>query len=221
MKIMNINVMGPQGAGKGTQASLLAKRLGLVHLITSAVVMKNLHLLPSKEHAEFKRIFDEGSLWPGDLVAKVLYKKIEEVWKKNLGIVLDGFPRNFDQVKSFEKLLKEGGFNWDLFRFVYIDIGRSESIRRIMGRRVCSRCKHSVPDFQEYKFDMYCRKCGGKLVHRKDDLDRKAVELRLDVFFKETQPVRSYFKEKGLLIEVDGEQPIEKVYLDVVDQLGL
>lgn len=210
VKELNLVLLGGPGAGKGTQASRLVSEKDLEHLATGDIlrdeVSRNTRL--GKRAKEY---MDKGELVPDELVIDMVRKRVEN--KSSSGYLFDGFPRTVEQAEALEGIL-------ELDAVIYIDVSREEVVRRLSARRVCSDCGTNF----NLKFDPpseegVCDKCGGGLVQRDDD-QPQVIEDRYDTFLKKTAPLIDYYRERGLLKEVDGEGTPGQVYQRVVDKLG-
>jgi len=213
---MRIILIGPPGAGKGTQAAKLVERFGIPHISTGDIFRKNL-----SEGTELGRLakeyMDKGLLVPDEIVVAIVKNRLKEPDCAK-GFLLDGFPRTIPQAEALDKELKE--MDMPLDAVIYIDVDREELIKRLTGRRVCSKCGTTyhvlnnppkVPDI--------CDVCGGTLIQRDDD-SYETVSKRIDVYLSQTQPVIHYYEEKGLLKTINGLQPIDKVFEDICIALG-
>jgi len=189
---MKIILLGPPGAGKGTQAKALAKKLNLTHIATGDILRKNVaadtHL--GKQAKDF---MDRGALVPDELVTTMLIERISEPDAKD-DFILDGYPRNITQAKRLDNLLKEK--NMLIGLVIYLDTSEPVIIQRLSGRLVCSLCganfhiKNMPP-----KKDMICDNCGGKLYQRTDDREA-TIRKRLEVYKKETSELIKYYESK-------------------------
>lgn len=193
---MIILLMGAPGAGKGTQADLLASNLGYRKLSTGDALRKHVKL-----GTEIGRvagaIMDRGDLVPDDVLFKVLSEELSS--DSSVVTLLDGYPRNVDQAKALEALKSSA-----VKGAIHLDVAKDVLISRLSGRRVCSSCgstyhMSSSPPDQCGK----CRKCGASVVQRPDDR-QEAVAVRLDVYEKNTRPVLQYYSEKGRCWHIDG-----------------
>lgn len=200
---MNIILLGPPGAGKGTQSVRLAQDLKLPHIATGDLLRKNVKE-GTQLGKEAKDFMDKGLLVPDELVAKMLKTRMSDPDVKN-GFILDGYPRNLNQATTLDTLLKELNLVIDLV--VYLDSSESIIIQRLTGRLVCSVCganfhaKNMPP-----KKEGICNHCGGKLYQRSDDKEETARK-RLEVYKQETASLIQYYESKKKLerLSADGD----------------
>ena len=201
-------LLGPPGAGKGTQATRVAARLG-VNLISSGDLFRD-HLARETELGLAARSFmNAGELVPDDVTIAMVMEWVGSPEQAG-GFVLDGFPRSLDQALALDKAMAERG---GIDRALYIDAPRDELMRRLGGRIICSDCqtpyhKSLSPPKEEGK----CDRCGGSLYQREDD-EPGAVANRLKVYERHTAPVIEYYRRSGVLTEIDGGKSIEEVWL--------
>ena len=217
---MNIILMGPPGAGKGTQAAKLVEKYGLKQISTGDLFRKAI-----KEETKFgviaKYFISFGYLVPDDFTIQMIQEYLEENINteefKN-GFILDGFPRTIPQAESLTKALSERGEAVDYA--VNVDVPDENIINRMSGRRACLNCGatyHIV--YNPSKKEGICDTCGQQLVLRDDDKP-ETVKKRLSVYHDQTQPLIDYYKNEGILAEVDGTKDMEEVFQDIVNILG-
>ena len=214
--IMKIIMLGAPGAGKGTQAKMLAEKYGIPHISTGDIFRANI-----KEQTELgieaKKYIDKGLLVPDELTVKILLDRVANDDCKN-GYVLDGFPRTIPQAEVLDKAVSE--LNDSIDFAINVDVKDENIIRRMSGRRACLKCgatyhvEHIPP-----KQEGICDKCGSELVLRDDDKP-ETVEKRLKVYHEQTQPLIDYYNKKGILKEVDGSQDMKDVFNAIVSFLG-
>ncbi|MBD3259956.1 adenylate kinase [Candidatus Woesearchaeota archaeon] len=195
---MNIIIMGPQGSGKGVLSRHLNSKYGFA-LISSGDILREEIKKGTKLGKQIADIINKGNLFPDELTLELLKKKIRS---SRQGFILDGYPRNLNQVKLLEEHLESIGKDIDLV--IYIDVPDSLCIERISGRWICRNCgaiynTKTIPP----KMPGICDKCGKALYQRADE-KKEAVEQRLQIFHEKTQPLKNYYKEKGLLKVIDG-----------------
>lgn len=213
---MKIIMLGAPGAGKGTQAKKIAEKYQIPHISTGDIFRSNI-----KEGTELgmkaKAYMDQGGLVPDELTIGMLMDRIQKDDCKN-GYVLDGFPRTIPQAESLTKALNDR--NQKIDYAVNVDVPDENIVNRMSGRRACLSCGatyHIV--YKPSKVEGICDVCGDKLVLRDDDKP-ETVKKRLSVYHDQTQPLIDYYKEAGVLANVDGTQDMEKVFSDIVAVLG-
>jgi len=212
---MRVVILGPPGAGKGTQAELLSKELGVPKLSMGDILRKAVkEKTPLGEEAQ--RYMKEGKLVPDELILKLLEEKIEKV-AEDAGFVLDGFPRNLRQAQILNNFLESRGKNLDWA--IYLKVGEEEIVNRLRHRLICSKCG-KVYRKDEIKQDRICEECGSQLAKRKDD-DPHTIKERIKVYFEHTFPLVKYYQKKGILKEVEGEGKEEEVYERIRKALNL
>lgn len=199
--------MGPPGAGKGTQAEKVTVTFGIPHISTGDAfrqAMKEGTPLGRKA----KEYVDQGLLVPDDVTNGIVRERLQQEDCNN-GFLLDGFPRTLAQAEALDGMLEEMGRR--LEHVINLKVDRSLLLARLTGRRICKACGatyHLI--YNPPKQDNKCDKCAGELFQRSDDTEEK-VGTRLDEYTNKTAPLLDYYREKGLLREVDGEQDIDQV----------
>lgn len=204
---MYIVFLGAPGAGKGTQATVLAEKLGLVHIATGDV-LRDAVRRETELGKQARGYMDRGELVPDALVVDVVVDRLSQPDAAR-GAVLDGFPRNVPQAKALDAALAARGAGVDLA--IYLKVPESALIARLAGRWECAACRapyHEVTN--PPKQAGVCDQCGGALTQRADDRP-ETVRRRLQVYFEQTAPLLEYYRERDLLAEVDGERPIPEV----------
>jgi len=212
---MKIILMGPPGAGKGTQADFLKTELSIPHISTGDMFRKAV-TEGTPLGLEAKRYMDSGQLVPDSVTIGIVKERLSEADCEN-GFLLDGFPRTIPQADALGQTLKELGMALDAV--INVTVRREILIGRLTGRRVCKSCGatyHML--FNPSKAGEKCGSCGGDLYQRKDD-SLETVGNRLDVYDKQTAPLIEYYKGKGLLIEIDGEQSVAEVTQFIMEAL--
>ncbi len=204
---MYVLLLGAPGAGKGTQAHFLVEKLGLAHVASGDLFREAL-----KQGTELgllaKSYMDRGALVPDEVTIAMVKERIAKPDCQK-GVILDGFPRTIEQARALDEALKAEGKKID--KVLYIKVSNEELIRRLSGRWICRNCQASFheisrPPRQAGK----CDECGGELYQRSDDTVETA-QKRLAVYFEQTAPLIDYYKDAGVLVEINGEQPIEAV----------
>jgi adenylate kinase len=202
-----IVLLGAPGAGKGTQAPVLASRLGVLHVASGDIFRE--HLRNGTEYGLLARSYmEKGQLVPDDVTIRMIMERIARPDAAR-GAVLDGFPRTLEQAKALDASLGICGESVD--KVLYLSVPRAELMRRLSGRWNCRQCHavyHQV--YRPPKRAGICDVCGGELFQRPDDAI-ETVRNRLAVYFRETAPLIEYYAEKGVLAEIDGELDIAEV----------
>jgi len=212
---LRLILLGPPGAGKGTQASAIVKKYNIPHISTGDIFRANI-----KEGTELGKKAEEymnkGLLVPDELVVSIVKDRITKNDCKN-GFLLDGFPRTVAQAEALDEELKEMSLGID--KVINIEVEKDILIERIIGRRICKNCGATYHiKFSPAKQDGICDICGGELHQRKDDtLD--TVEKRIQVYMEQTKPLIDYYAQKGLLLNIDGTKDKEEVFREIVKSL--
>jgi adenylate kinase len=212
---MNILLVGPIASGKGTQAEKLIEKFNLAH-----VEMGSLFRSITKEETplgrKVKEFLDSGKLVTDDIVAEVVNNYLQSIGRLD-GILFDGFPRILSQAKYFEEFLKKKGLRLDVV--LYLALPEKEILSRILNRRTCEKCGRIFNVVTNPpKVEGVCDFCGDKLITRSDETPEKTA-VRIEWFEKEVVPMINYYKEKGLVEEIDGNRPIEVIFEDIVERL--
>lgn len=212
---MNIILMGPPGAGKGTQAEKLVKRYNLTQISTGDLFRKALSE-QSKYGVIAKYFMQFGHLVPDDYTIGMVRDYLVENEFKN-GFILDGFPRTIVQARELESIAKE--FKFTIDAIINLSIPEEKLIKRLSGRRTCKECGATFHvEFNPPKVDGVCDKCGGTLYQR-DDESEEAVKVRLDTYNRQTRPLIDYYTMKGTIININGDQSMEDVFKDIEESL--
>ncbi|WML36253.1 adenylate kinase [Clostridium sp. OS1-26] len=213
---MKIILLGPPGAGKGTQAKLITEKYSIPHISTGDIFRKNISE-KTPLGIEAKRYMDNGQLVPDEVTIGIVNDRLSMNDCEN-GFLLDGFPRTVKQAEALDSFLNSNDQKIDTA--LLIDVPKEFILERMTGRRVCSACGASYHiKFNTPKVENKCDVCGGPLVQRKDDTE-ETVKERLDVYDRQTQPLIQYYKEKNILAKVDGTEEIGMVFEKICDVLG-
>ncbi|MBO4799584.1 MAG: adenylate kinase [Lachnospiraceae bacterium] len=213
---MKIIMLGAPGAGKGTQAKMIADKYGVPHISTGDIFRANI-----KEGTELgkkaKTYMDKGLLVPDELVVDLVVDRVKNPDCEK-GYVLDGFPRTIPQAECLDKALAEMNDSMDYA--INIDVPDENIITRMGGRRACVGCgaTYHVVNIPPKK-EGICDRCGGELILRDDDKP-ETVKKRLDVYHEQTQPLIDYYTKKGIIKDVDGTQQMDDVFNAIVKILG-
>jgi adenylate kinase len=206
----NIMFIAPPAAGKGTQAELVVSKYNIPHISTGDILREI-----SKEDSEIGNYVYE-TLASGQLVKDdITYQLIEERLKKDdckNGYIIDGFPRNLDQAYKYDEILER--LNYDIGYVIYIDVDRKTLEKRITGRRICENCKtiYNINDENNApEIESICDICGGKLYQRSDD-NLEAFQTRYQMYQEKTEPILEHYREKNVLIDIDGNDSVENIF---------
>ncbi|MBY0121938.1 adenylate kinase [Bacillus sp. S/N-304-OC-R1] len=208
---MNLVLMGLPGAGKGTQAEKIVAKYGIPHISTGDMFRAAI-----KDETELglqaKSFMDKGELVPDEVTIGIVRERLSK-GDCQKGFLLDGFPRTVAQAEALENIL--AGLNKQINYVINIDVDNSILMERLTGRRICKDCGatyHLV--FNPPAKEGVCDRCNGELYQRADD-NEATVKNRLDVNIKQTKPLLDFYETKGYLRNIDGQQEIDKVFLDV------
>lgn len=203
---MNYILMGPPGAGKGTQAKKIVEKFGIVHLSTGDMFRE-----AKKSDEDIRKFLESGQLVPDEIVVNMVKKRLEKDDIKK-GFLLDGFPRTVNQAQELDKMLKSENIKIDAVFF--IDVHFEEAVKRISGRRVCSCGASYHVNFIPPKVKGKCDVCNGELIQRSDDKEN-VVKDRLNVYEKQTRPLIDYYKKTGLFVNIDGLKSESEVFEEI------
>jgi adenylate kinase len=205
-------LLGAPGAGKGTHAKRLSSLLGIPHISTGDIFREEMEK-NSELGQEVRRYVEKGELVPDEVVNQIVKKRLlQDDCKK--GFILDGYPRTLQQAEALEQILKE--LSLPLKKVINLVVSEEEIIRRLSGRRICRNCGaifHIVN--MPPKKEGICDYCGGELYQRDDDKP-EAIRHRLAVYHKQTEPLIRFYEEKGLLVNVNCEVPLEQSVEEIV-----
>ncbi len=213
---MNLIILGPQGSGKGTQAEKLAQKYNLEH-IEMGKFLREVAKTDTKLGKTIHEIINiQGKLVNDKILKEVLHIKLADLPRER-GIVFDGVPRRQDQLEYFENAMKEFGRKIDAV--ININIPEEESIKRISKRWICKKNQHPLIMGVNIKSEKdKCPFDGSDIFQRIDDTPER-IRVRLGIYHKDTKEVIDYYKQKGILIEIDGTPNIEKVFEDIVKKI--
>ncbi|MBR1728836.1 MAG: adenylate kinase [Selenomonadaceae bacterium] len=212
---MQLLLMGPPGAGKGTQAAELVKKFDIPHISTGDMLRAAV-----KEGTELgkqaKVVMDAGGLVSDEIIIGIVKERLTKDDCKK-GFILDGFPRTVEQADALSKILEELGIK--LTRVLNIHVPAEDLIERAVGRRICKKCGATYHvKFNPTQKDGICDNCGGDLYQRGDD-NAETMGNRLAAYEKSTRPLIEYYQKVGIYTEIDGRKPIDKVTEELISVL--
>ena len=208
-------LLGPPGAGKGTQAVKIVEKYNIPHISTGDIFRENI-----KNQTELgkraKAYMDRGELVPDELVVEIATDRLTKHDCKN-GFLLDGFPRTIFQAEKLDEFLTQRGEKLD--KVINIDVEKDALVKRITGRRVCKSCgaSYHVVNIPPKK-DGICDLCSGELIQRADDTEETVLN-RIDVYNKQTKPLVDYYDKAGVIINIDGNKDLDDVLADIIKGL--
>jgi adenylate kinase len=204
---MRLVLVGPPGAGKGTQAEFISAHLGVPKISTGDIFRANVSQ-GTPLGREAKKFMDAGDLVPDEITVGMVRDRLAEDDARK-GFLLDGFPRNVPQARTLDDLLLDAGTPLDVVLELVVD--DDEVVRRLSGRRTCRSCGHIWHvDFDPPSVEDVCDACGGELFQRDDDKP-ETIRHRLEVYYDQTAPLVSYYAEEGLLVGIDAMGPVDDV----------
>ncbi|MBQ2933700.1 MAG: adenylate kinase [Clostridia bacterium] len=209
---MKLVLLGAPGAGKGTQAEIISEKYNIPTISTGNIIraaLKN----GTQMGLKAKAYIDSGRLVPDDVVIGIIKERLAEDDCQN-GFILDGFPRTIPQAEALDSM------NVSIDAALSIEVSDREIVKRMSGRRVCEKCGASYhTEYKKPKTEGVCDGCGSPLIIRKDD-EPDTVLDRLDIYHKQTEPLKSYYKSQGKLITVEGQPKVEDTTRLVLDTLS-
>ncbi|GAB4243156.1 MAG: adenylate kinase [Thermoleophilia bacterium] len=215
-KEYNLILLGPPGAGKGTQAARIVEDYGVPHIATGDILraaVKN----ETPMGLEAKKYMDAGELVPDEVVIGIVKDRLQEP-DTDRGFLMDGFPRTIPQAEALDRSLDELGRN--LTRVVAILVEDEELVKRLSGRRICRECQTPYHVYSNPpRVEGVCDRCGGELYQRDDDQE-ETVRNRLEVYAKQTEPLIDYYDRQGLVSRIDGRLSPDEVYEQIREAIG-
>jgi adenylate kinase len=209
---MRLILFGPPGVGKGTQAKLLTEEFGIPHISTGDLLRKAV-ADKTPLGVKAKEYMDGGNLVPDELMIELIREVLSSP-KAQKGFILDGFPRTVPQARALDALFAE--MKIELKRVISLTVEREEIIRRLSERRMCRKCGR-IYSLQQLRNDgRRCEFCGGELVQRDDDKP-ETVRRRLEVYLKQTEPLKEFYRKTGRFVEIDGMREIPYVHKAILD----
>lgn len=209
---MKLIILGPPGAGKGTQAAFISKKFAIPHISTGDIFRANIkNDTPLGKKA--KEYMNKGELVPDELTCDLVFDRIKQDDAKD-GFLLDGFPRNIFQAEKLDEVLSKE--NLKINCVINIEVDDNILVERAVGRRVCKDCGSTYHiKFNKTKQEDICDNCSGALYQRDDDKE-ETIKNRIDVYNKNTKPLIDYYSKKGNLANIQGEKDINIVFEDIV-----
>ena len=216
-EVVKLVLLGAPGAGKGTQAARIAEKLSIAHISTGQMLRET-----TKEDTplarELKSFLDSGKLVPDDKMNEVVRTRLSKP-DTDKGFILDGYPRTTAQAGALEEAL--GARNLSLDAALYFSLPREEAVRRLSGRRTCKGCGANFHvQFSPPETEGICDKCGAELYQRDDD-NPEVINRRFEEYRQKTADLIDFYKEKGLLKEIDATPEPEQIFSRVLETLGL
>ncbi len=209
---MNLILLGPPGAGKGTQAKLLENKFDLQQL-SSGDMLRAAVAAKTPVGKKAKSFMDKGALVPDDIVVDVVFEHLADMKDKN-GFILDGFPRTVEQAAALDRWLEKRNSGVD--RVIVIQVRDDRLVERIAGRFTCAKCGEGYHDaFKRPKAEGVCDICGSTEFKRRADDRPETVKTRLKAYHEQTAPLINYYKQHGKVATVDGEASIEAVSREI------
>jgi adenylate kinase len=204
--VKRLLLFGPPGAGKGTQAAVVANKLGIPHIDTGSLIRDNIRN-ETPLGIEAKKHVGKGELVPDELTIRLIAERLSQEDVAD-GWLLDGFPRSLEQAEALS-IMGPGGSE-PVERVVFLEVPEDLLIQRLTSRRICGNCKavYNLITLRP-KVEGVCDKCDGELVQRADD-NEESVKTRFRVYHESTAPIAEYYEEKGLIIRVDGTGSVEE-----------
>lgn len=209
---MKLLILGPPGAGKGTQAVQISKKFDIPHISTGDIFRANIkgNTPLGKKAMEY---MNKGELVPDELTCDLVFDRIMQDDAKK-GFLLDGFPRNIFQAEKLDEVLKQRNLKLDCV--INISVEDSVLIERAVGRRLCKECGTTYHiKFNTTKVEGICDECGGSLYQRDDDKE-ETIKNRIDVYNKSTKPLIDYYTKQNIIANIDGQKDIDIVFADIV-----
>ncbi|HEO63985.1 MAG TPA: adenylate kinase [Candidatus Omnitrophica bacterium] len=204
---MRLVLLGPPGAGKGTQAKVLSQDLNIPHISTGDIFRDTV-----KENTPLGRelagYMQKGVLVPDDIVNRAVFERLKKEDASG-GFILDGYPRTKPQAAVFDEMLKKSGMSLDIV--IYMETSKNIIVKRLTGRRICSKCgaNYHITNIPPKK-EGVCDACGGKLIQRDDDSEQTVLK-RIKIYNEQTAGLIDYYQDKGLLCKVSGDLEVDKL----------
>lgn len=213
---MNIILLAPPAAGKGTQSNKIVEKYNLKHISTGDLLRASLNNDDELSN-QIREIMSSGKLVSDEIILELIKKELNA--SNEFGVALDGFPRNLTQAIKFEELLKE--LNQSIDKVLYLTISKEEALNRIVGRRTCKSCGriyNTMIELEKPLKEETCDECGIPLTRREDD-NEDTFASRYQTYLSETEPLIHFYQEKGLLATIDASLKTEEVFNKIEEEL--
>ena len=207
---MNIVLFGPPGAGKGTQADNLVNEFNLIKISTGELLRSEVEK-KSELGNQIKSIIDSGSLISDDIIDKLIENLLSDSNSTNR-IIFDGYPRNLNQAKNLDKILKKN--KQKISAVISLNVEENLVIKRVMGREICSKCGLTFNKFFKPSSDLH-HKCDPKFLKKRADDNENAIKKRFKIYVDETLPILDYYKNQNLLTIINGMNKIDVIYEEI------
>ena len=207
---MNIILFGPPGAGKGTQANKLSKDLNLFKISTGDLLrseIDNKSTLGNK----IKQIIHKGEFVSDDIITDLIKNILLDEKNKNR-LIFDGYPRNLNQAKELDLLIKK--YNQKLSCVLSLNVDKESVVKRILGRQICTKCGSIFNEFFN-KITESTHKCGDKYLQKRSDDNEETIQNRFETYLKKTLPILNFYKEQNLLHQINGMAKIDEIYKEI------
>ncbi len=213
---MRLVILGPQGAGKGTQSARLIEKYAIPSVATGDIFRAAMKDSSNELGSKVREYVDSGRLVPDVLVNQIVLDRLAEDDARD-GFLLDGFPRDHVQAEVLDEFLVKDDRPLD--GAIVVEVPEKVSLRRILGRRVCTQCGRNYSVDMPPKVNWTCDRCGGEVVGRMDDQEEETVRERLKNYYEKTHPLKAYYAERGILALIDGTKTPDEVFSDIVAAL--
>ena len=203
---MILILFGPPGVGKGTQAKILSSQMKIAHIATGDILREAVSRA-TEMGKKAKAFMDRGELVPDDVVIGIIQDRLKEDDARS-GFILDGFPRTLPQAEALDRVFQKAGIKVD--HVISMEVDEGLLVKRLTSRRVCRNCGSIFNLLIDQLNDSVCPRCGGELYQRDDDRE-ETIARRFEVYQKQTKPVKDFYRNKNMLVEINGLGEIEEI----------